>query len=260
MPCAALVRRLCPHVSSGAYVRHARPPPPLLHRPRAWPSWRECCSCSCPRSRLSGGGAGGPDKGLRTGPRHRGCRAREGRGRGRVRAAPALGPRPWPRPPARPPRGSRSEARPPAPCARPPRLFCRLMDGSGPNLRRLYVPGLEPLKVGRARARRERRGCPPACPQAVACKPRRRGSSPSRRHASCHRLPSPAPPSLTGRAGGLRAAAGVAPARAGRAPGGARPAARAVRLAVAHDALRHALPAALLRARDRRAAAGAGPG
>ncbi|PNW80386.1 hypothetical protein CHLRE_07g315350v5 [Chlamydomonas reinhardtii] len=27
------------------------------------------------------------------------------------------------------------------------RLFCRLMDGEGPNLRRLYLPGLEPLKA-----------------------------------------------------------------------------------------------------------------
>ncbi|KAG2450320.1 hypothetical protein HYH02_004825 [Chlamydomonas schloesseri] len=31
------------------------------------------------------------------------------------------------------------------------RLFCRLMDGEGPNLRRLYLPGLEPLKVGQGR-------------------------------------------------------------------------------------------------------------
>lgn len=29
----------------------------------------------------------------------------------------------------------------------PPRLYCRLMDPDGPNLRRLYTPGLDQLKV-----------------------------------------------------------------------------------------------------------------
>lgn len=33
------------------------------------------------------------------------------------------------------------------PRAAPPQMFCRLLGASGPNLRRLYLPGLEGLKA-----------------------------------------------------------------------------------------------------------------
>lgn len=35
----------------------------------------------------------------------------------------------------------------PLPAPHPPRLYCRLMDPDGPNLRRMYLPGLDALKV-----------------------------------------------------------------------------------------------------------------